>query len=391
MAAVGQGWNPLILQAALFGETTRFSDFVSRLEIEGETLEARLIELVDVGLMELHHTSKVLANTKFRLTQKGRELGPSVIALSAWGDRWAELERVPLAYRHRDCGGAIEQILKCDRCDEMPELDEVIATTATESPKPIAIPEWPSDLDLDGMEPIHIKIEIFLMGAFALRIGGEMVTSLPVGAQRLLAYLALHDHSVTRISMAGTMWPEVSDQSAGGSLRSALSRLDQPTRNAIKMVSSGLRLAADVIVDLREAQALAHRLIQDAPLADDDDVSPQALAALSMDLLPDWYDEWVLGEAADWRQTRLNALESLCEVFIARARWAEAAEAARAAMKVEPLRESAQATLIRVHMAEGNQSEALRSFEEYRELLMTELNIEPTSRISDLVAGIKKE
>jgi len=391
MAAVGQDWNPLILQAALFGETTRFSDFVSRLEIDGETLEARLVELIDVGIMELHHSSKVLANTKYRLTQKGRELGPSVIALSAWGDRWAQLERVPLAYRHKDCGGVLEQILKCDTCDEMPELDEVIATTATEALAPIAIPEWPSDLDLDDLEPIHIKIEIFLMGAFALRIGGETVTTLPVGAQRLLAYLALHDRSVTRISMAGTMWPEVSDQSAGGSLRSALSRLDQPTRNAIHMVSSGLRLAADVVVDLRDAQALAHRLIQDAPLADDDDVSPNALAALSMDLLPDWYDEWVLGESADWRQTRLNALESLCEVFMARSRWAEAAEAARTAMKVEPLRESAQASLIRVHLAEGNQSEALRAFEEYRALLKTELNIEPTSHISDLVASINME
>ena len=158
-----------------------------------------------------------------------------------------------------------------------------------------------------------------------------------------------------------------------------------------EVVSSGLRLAADVIVDLREAQALAHRLIQDAPEAKDDDASPSALAALSMDLLPDWYEEWVLGEAADWRQTRLNALEALCEVFMAKCRWPEAAGAARAAMKVEPLRESAHAILIRVHLAEGNQSEALRAFEQYRDLLMGELNLEPTAHISDLVASIKAE
>ena len=191
--------------------------------------------------------------------------------------------------------------------------------------------------------------------------------------------------------MAGTMWPEVSDQSAGGSLRSALSRLDLPTRGAIKMVASGLRLAADVVVDLREAQALAQRLIQDSPNAMDDDASPSALAALSMDLLPDWYDEWVLGESADWRQTRLNALEALCEVFIARSRWPEAAGAARAAMKVEPLRESAHANLIRVHLAEGNQSEALRAFEQYRELLLAELNLEPTPHISNLIASIQTD
>ncbi len=59
-------------------------------------------------------------------------------------------------------------------------------------------------------------------------------------------------------------------------------------------------------------------------------------------------------------------------------------------MKVEPLRESAQASLIRVHLAEGNQSEALRVFERYRGLLLRELGLEPTALLADLMVGIKE-
>jgi DNA-binding HxlR family transcriptional regulator len=38
--------------------------------------------------MVLHHTSSLLSNTSYVLTQKGRELAPSIVALTEWGDRW---------------------------------------------------------------------------------------------------------------------------------------------------------------------------------------------------------------------------------------------------------------------------------------------------------------
>jgi DNA-binding SARP family transcriptional activator len=59
-------------------------------------------------------------------------------------------------------------------------------------------------------------------------------------------------------------------------------------------------------------------------------------------------------------------------------------------MKVEPLRESAHATLIRVHLAEGNQSEALRVYERYSALLQLALGLTPTDRLSALVEPISK-
>jgi SARP family transcriptional regulator, regulator of embCAB operon len=62
--------------------------------------------------------------------------------------------------------------------------------------------------------------------------------------------------------------------------------------------------------------------------------------------------------------------------------------AALAAVRAEPLRESSRAALIRVHIAEGNPSEALREFTRYGELLGLELGIEPTERLRGLVAKL---
>jgi DNA-binding SARP family transcriptional activator len=69
-------------------------------------------------------------------------------------------------------------------------------------------------------------------------------------------------------------------------------------------------------------------------------------------------------------------------------RWGEAANAAGAAVRADPLRESAHATLIKVHLAEGNQSEAVREFTSYRVLLHADLGLEPTPQLCRLVQGL---
>jgi DNA-binding SARP family transcriptional activator len=243
----------------------------------------------------------------------------------------------------------------------------------------------------DGREQAErLTIRISLLGSFDLRVNGTRIGSLAVGSQRLLAFLALHDRSVARMSMAGAMWPEVSDERASISLRSALSRLDPATRDAILSTSPGLGLAESVIVDLRDGRAAARRLLRPGLTPYDDDISPSTIGLLSLELLPGWYDDWVLAEAEDWRQLRMSALEAAAERLAARGRLAEAAGAARASIKVEPLRESAHASLIRVHLAEGNQSEALRAYDRYRELLTSGLGLEPTPLITSLVRDIRK-
>ena len=231
--------------------------------------------------------------------------------------------------------------------------------------------------------------ELALLGGFVFSLGGDALLGSSAGSQRLLAFLAIRDQVITRNLVAGTLWPESTDEHASASLRSAVSRLGGVARQAVKVTAGDLGLAEGVAVDVHLSQALAHRLIDRDAQRSDADLAAAAVAALSDDLLPGWYDDWAVIAAEDWRQLRLHALEAVAARLTEADRLAEAAAAALAAVRAEPLRESARAALIRVHMAEGNQSEALGEFNRYRVLLRAELDIEPTTRLTRLLGDLR--
>jgi SARP family transcriptional regulator, regulator of embCAB operon len=235
----------------------------------------------------------------------------------------------------------------------------------------------------------EVTVGVALLGGFHLRGSGRPLSGVPRTSQRLLAFLALHDHVVNRAAIAGTLWPEASERHAYANLRAALVRLERACRGVLQAGRLELRLAEGVSVDVGHARALAWRLLDPGAELRPSDHSPDALACLSADLLPGWYDDWVLSEGEDWRQLRLHALEALADRLTAIGRWGEAADAAGAAVRAEPLRESANGALIRVHLAEGNQSEAVRQFDRYRSLLGAELGLEPTPRLRRLVRDLQ--
>ena len=229
--------------------------------------------------------------------------------------------------------------------------------------------------------------EVSVLGSFGFWVGGKPRRGLPHGSQRLLAFLALREHPQTRDAIAGTLWPEASEEHAHASLRSALSRLSGIARTLVRATSQELQLADGVFVDMRDARMLAHRLLNSGTTLDAD-LSDRAISTLSLDLLPDWYDDWAVAEAEDWRQLRLHALDALSEKLTDAGRFGDATSAALAAVKAEPLRETAHAALIRVYLAEGNRSEARTAFEQYSEMLRDELGLEPTPQIKGLIEGL---
>lgn len=228
-----------------------------------------------------------------------------------------------------------------------------------------------------------------LLGQFRVWTAAGPMPVETAGSQRLLALLALRERAMSRKAVAGLLWPDVSEARAHGSLRSALARLHGPARRAVLTTSVDIELADWVAVDLRSARALAHRLLAPATRRAAAETDGRAIAALSLDMLPDWYDDWVMVEMEEWRQLRLHALEGLAAYLVAEGRFGDAAGAALAAIRAEPLRESAHGALIRVHLAEGNQSEALTAYDRYCALLRTELDLEPTSRLTVLVGRMR--
>jgi DNA-binding SARP family transcriptional activator len=233
--------------------------------------------------------------------------------------------------------------------------------------------------------PIDEDVRVSVLGSFGCRLGNQLQPTLGRASQRLLAFLVLRHRPVTRGAAAGTLWPDVSEPHALSSLRSALARLDPISRKAVVVSDGDLCLADDVVVNLREAQALAHRLLNVTVKPNASDVNAAAVGHLSMELLPDWYDDWILIEAESWRQLRLNALEALAQHLMRAERFGEGTAAALAAVNAEPLRESARRTLVALHLADGNQSEAIAEFERYRAYLRVELGVEPTDRFRELV------
>jgi SARP family transcriptional regulator, regulator of embCAB operon len=231
------------------------------------------------------------------------------------------------------------------------------------------------------------ETELALLGGFVFSVGGDAILGVSAGSQRLLAFLAVRDQVMTRSHVAGSLWPESTDAQAGASLRSAVSRLDA-TRQAVSVTVGDLGLHDELVVDVHHSRSLARRLIdRDAP-EEDIDIGGLAVAALSDDLLPGWYDDWAVIAAEDWRQLRLHALEAVARRLTAAGRLAEAGSAALAAVRAEPLRETSRAALIRVHLAAGNQSNAVGEYERYRVLLHAELGLEPTGQLSRLLGDL---
>jgi DNA-binding SARP family transcriptional activator len=236
--------------------------------------------------------------------------------------------------------------------------------------------------DPAGSDPPALQLA--LLSGFELRGAGHRI-DLPLSSQRVVAFLALQEHPVQRVYVAGNLWIDSSEERASSCLRTALWRMRQPDCEIVASTSTHLGLARELHVDLRDCRDRARRIVSGSAGSQRDDVDGLALAG---DVLPDWYDDWVLLERERFRQLRLHALEALCQELAGRGCFAQAAEAGLAAVEVEPLRESAHRVLVEMYLAEGNPCEAIRQYRFYRDLLWRELQLEPSPMMCDLMGGL---
>lgn len=122
---VGERWSLLILRNAAFAGMTRFTEFQNSLGIAPNILAARLTHFVATGLMET--SDEIDGYPTYRLTKKGRDFKPVLIALTEWGDRWAAPDGAPIVFEHADCGGRVRHELHCRKCGESPRPQDVVA------------------------------------------------------------------------------------------------------------------------------------------------------------------------------------------------------------------------------------------------------------------------
>lgn len=227
-------------------------------------------------------------------------------------------------------------------------------------------------------------VQLGLFQGFSLTRGREPVT-IPLSAQRVVAFVALRNRPTLRPYVAEMLWLDAPQDRAMANLRSALWRLRQPGPEVVESNGEYLSLASNVSVDVLELMTWSHAVLT-GNAEPGDRLEDLVVAG---DLLPDWYDDWVLIERERLRQLRLHALELACVELTSRGEFGRAIEAGLAAIREEPLHESGHRALIAAHLAEGNRAEAIRHYELYRTLMRTELGLEPSCEVEALLAGIR--
>jgi DNA-binding SARP family transcriptional activator len=201
-------------------------------------------------------------------------------------------------------------------------------------------------------------------------------------AQRLIALIALVGPNEPRY-LAGCLWPDSSESQAQANLRSTLSRLAACGTPIVHRDHGLLALCDGVAVDVHEFRRSADAVVR----APDEPLSDGAVTELVQagELLTGWYDDWVLTWRERLRQVQMHALEVAATQLAQAGRYCQALEAGLVCVDVEPLRESAHRVVIEVHLREGNTLEAVRQFRRYRELVRTELGVEPSPKMTQLL------
>ena len=126
LAVVGEKWSLLVLREAFLG-VRRFADLQRNLGAPKAVLTERLATLVDQGVLVRvpYQAEGERQRHEYRLTQKGIDLYPALVALMEWGDRYLADGGAPLRLQHRDCGAAVRLELVCEEGHRVPGAREV--------------------------------------------------------------------------------------------------------------------------------------------------------------------------------------------------------------------------------------------------------------------------
>lgn len=222
------------------------------------------------------------------------------------------------------------------------------------------------------------RSELRLLGGFGWRRGAEDV-DLPPAGQRLVALAALRG-PISRETASSVLWPTVERSRAAGNLRSAMWRVGVRAAGLLTTEQDHIALSPTTSVDARDVVAAARDLARLGP-GDGLDWAAQDRLVRAEELLPGWYDDWVLLERERFARLRARSLEALAVALTDRGRFGEAIDVGLMAVRCEPLVESAHRAVLATHLAAGNVAEARRHLAWAARMMSEELGLGPTDAI----------
>jgi len=241
------------------------------------------------------------------------------------------------------------------------------------------------------------KLHLNFLGGFNITIDNQPCIQLSSHkAQALLCYLAVTGRAHSRSALAGLLWPDVPETNARMNLRKDLSRLRQVVRPYLIVNRDTVSFDTNSEYWL-DVQALETQLdgVADGQIEIENLLNATAL--YHGDFLEGFYvlnaptfEEWVLLQRGRLRETVLQALQKLTDLYITQGNPQEAIATIQRLLTLEPWREDAHYRLMELHAQSGQRALALTQYEKCRQVLAEELDVEPSTETQELYEQIRE-
>jgi DNA-binding HxlR family transcriptional regulator len=139
LAVIGDRWAHLILRDAFLG-VRRFEEFRRRSGAARGTLASRLKSLVESGILRRSRYQESPVRYEYRLTDKGLDLYPMVLAAWDWEQRWDPDNELPAELVHTKCRLRMQPCFQCRHCDRPLSIWDVAYRFADEEGLTLRIP-----------------------------------------------------------------------------------------------------------------------------------------------------------------------------------------------------------------------------------------------------------
>jgi DNA-binding SARP family transcriptional activator/WD40 repeat protein len=230
------------------------------------------------------------------------------------------------------------------------------------------------------------SLQISLLGRFAFQLDGKAVEIRSRASQSLFAYLAIHrDKPLRRELLAGKFWPDSDETNARNNLRHALWQIRSALGQDV-FVADRLTVMTDPEI---EWLVDADRLSGDPSVSLDEML--EAAGQYHGDLLPGFYDDWVILEREQLRGIYTQLMERLLEALIEAKRWPEVSEWAERWIAMGHVPEPAFRALMIAHAARGDQAGVAAVYMRCVETLDRELGVEPSAQTRTLHEQLLEE
>jgi predicted ATPase/DNA-binding SARP family transcriptional activator len=239
---------------------------------------------------------------------------------------------------------------------------------------------------------------IQLLGGLTVQHGGQTHTHFRARATALLlAYLAFHRRAHTRESLIEVLWPDLEPEVGSSRFRPELSwlrRCLEPHENLRGTVLLSARQTVQLnpettITDVAEFLERWEAAARASDASERLSQLGQAVKRYTGELLPGFYEDWVLTERAHLADIYRRAVQQYAAALAATGDRDGAIHYGRAVLRLDPLSEEAHADLMRYYAAAGQPSAVLRQYREMERVLREEIGVAPSEESRALMRQLR--